>query len=66
MKKTRPCLILSDDELNFHYLTVIVAPLTKTQTNFPTRIKSSFMETAGEIALDHLRAVDKTRLVKKL
>ena len=65
LKKTRPAVIVSPDVLNKHLQTVIVAPLTHTVKSYPSRVKSQFAGQAGEIALDQLRAVDKTRLVKK-
>jgi mRNA interferase MazF len=66
MRKTRPCVVISPDELNKSLMTVIVAPLTTVTRRFPFRVDSSFGAKAGQIALDQLRAVDKRRLSKKL
>lgn len=67
IKKTRPCLVVSPDELNRHIRTVIIAPMTSSiLRNYPSRIKTVFQGKEGQVALDQLRAVDKNRLVKKL
>lgn len=66
MRKTRPCVVISPDELNQSLLTVIVAPLTTTIRRFPFRVNSRFSGKEGQIALDQMRAVDKRRLVKRL
>ncbi len=64
--KTRPCVIVSPDELNRAIATVIIAPMTTVPRGWPTRVAVSFQGKTGEIALDQLRAVDKSRLVKRL
>ncbi len=64
--KTRPCIIVSPNELNRAIATVIIAPMTTTQRGWPTRIEVAFQGKTGEIALDQVRTVDKVRLVKKL
>jgi len=64
--KTRPCLVVSPDELNRAVSTVIIAPMTTVQRGWPTRVKIAFQGKTGEIALDQIRAVDKLRLVKRL
>jgi mRNA interferase MazF len=66
IKKTRPCLVISPDEMNEPLQTVLVAPMTTTQRNYPTRVDLAFRNKAGQVALDQLRAVDRQRLVKKL
>jgi mRNA interferase MazF len=66
IKKTRPCLIISPDEMNRFISTVIVAPMTTKGRNYPTRIACTFQGKKGQIVLDQIRAVDKERLVKKL
>lgn len=63
--KTRPAVIVSPDAMNKHLKTVIVAPLTHTVKGYPSRVTSMFSGQNGEIVLDQLRAVDKSRLVKK-
>lgn len=64
--KTRPCVIVSPDELNRALATIIIAPMTTVQRGWPTRIPVLFQGKAGEIALDQIRTVDKARLVKRL
>ena len=64
--KTRPCVIVSPDELNRSVSTVIIAPMTTVRRGWPTRIEVGFQNKTGEIALDQIRAVDKSRLVKRL
>ena len=66
IKKTRPCLIVSPNEMNDHISTIIVVPMTSKGRNYPTRIACRFQGTRGQIVLDQIRTVDKTRLVKKL
>jgi len=66
IKKTRPCLIISPNEMNHYISTVIVAPMTSKGRNYPTRIACSFQSKKGQIVLDQIRTVDKRRLVKKL
>lgn len=66
IKKTRPCLIVSPNELNRHLATVIVAPMTTKGRTYPTRVPCVFERKAGEIVLDQLRTVDRTRLIKRL
>lgn len=66
IKKTRPCLIVSPNELNRHLATVIVAPMTTKGRTYPTRVPCVFEGKSGEIVLDQLRTVDRTRLLKRL
>jgi len=66
IQKTRPCLIISPDEMNRHIRTVIVAPMTTAGKDYPTRISCKFKKKKGQIVLDQIRTIDKTRLVKKL
>lgn len=66
MNKTRPCVIVSPDELNRHITTVIIAPMTTKSRNYPTRIPITFSAKDGYIVLDQIRTVDKSRLIKKL
>ena len=66
IKKTRPCVIVSPDELNAHLRTAIVAPLTSAGKPFPFRVPCKFENTAGLIVLDQLRTVDRERLVRKM
>jgi mRNA interferase MazF len=66
IKKTRPCLIVSPDEMNRHIATVIVAPMTTKGKAYPTRVACNFAGQTGQVVLDQLRTVDKSRLVKRL
>ena len=66
IQKTRPCLIISPDEMNRHIRTVIVAPMTTAGKGYPTRISCNFKKKKGQIVLDQVRTIDKTRLIKKL
>lgn len=66
IKKTRPCLIISPNEMNHNISTVIIAPMTTKGRNYPTRISCSFKGKNGQIVLDQIRTIDKKRLVKKL
>lgn len=66
IRKTRPCVIISPNEMNEHLDTVIIAPLTTTIRDYPTRIDLKFRGKKGQIVLDQVRTVDKRRLVQKL
>ena len=66
IRKTRPCVVISPDEMNAHIGTVIVAPMTSKGRDYPTRIPLTFQRKKGQIVLDQIRTVDKTRLVKRL
>lgn len=66
IRKTRPCLVISPDEMNRYIATVIVAPLTTKGKDYPTRVSCSFKGKHGQMVLDQIRTVDKSRLVKKL
>ena len=66
IKKTRPCLVISPDEMNMHIDTIIVAPMTTKGHAYPTRISCKFQGKDGQVVLDQIRTVDKTRLAKRL
>jgi mRNA interferase MazF len=66
IKKTRPCTVISPDEMNHHIGTVIIAPMTTKGRDYPTRVHCTFEGVEGQIVLDQIRTVDKVRLVKKL
>lgn len=66
IQKTRPCVVISPNEMNHHLSTVIIAPMTTKTKKYPTRIALEFDDKKGQIALDQMRTVDKTRLIKKL
>ena len=66
IQKTRPCLVISPDEMNQYLRTVIVAPMTTAMRPYPTRVPVRFQGKRGQVALDQLRAVDRQGLVRKL
>lgn len=66
IKKTRPCLVISPNEMNRYISTIIVAPMTTKGRKYPTRISCSFQGKNGQIILDQIRTIDKERLVKKM
>lgn len=66
IKKTRPCVVISPDQMNRYTSTVIIAPMTTKGRDYPTRIPVTFMRKKGQIVLDQIRTVDKTRLVRRL
>lgn len=66
MQKTRPCLIVSPDEMNRNLQTVLVVPLTGVLRGYPCRIRCGFEDRTGELCMDQLRAVDVSRLARRL
>lgn len=66
IKKTRPCLIISPDEMNDNLQTVTIAPMTTQSHDYPTRVRVDFQNKTGWIILDQIRTVDKKRLTKRL
>ena len=66
IKKTRPCVVVSPDDMNRHLRTVQIAPMTTNTTVYPWRAKIHFSRKKGMVALDQLRTVDKRRLIRKL
>lgn len=66
IQKTRPCVVVSPDEANLYLATVIIVPMTTGRRDYPTRIACRFQDKDGAVALDHIRSVDRTRLVKRL
>jgi len=66
IKKTRPCVVISPDEMNHYVGTVLIAPMTTKGRDYPTRVTCTFHGVEGQVVLDQLRTVDKARLVKKL
>lgn len=66
VRKTRPCLIISPDEMNRYIATVIVAPMTTKGRDYPTRVACRFAGKDGQVVLDQIRTIDKSRLVKPL
>ena len=66
IRKTRPCLVISPDEMNDNLQTIMVAPMTTKSHDYPTRVKVIFQDKTGWIVLDQIRTVDMRRLTKKL
>ncbi len=66
IRKTRPCVVISPDEMNHHIGTVIVAPMTTKGRDYPTRVPVNFQRKKGQIVFDQIRTVDKNRLIKHL
>ena len=66
IRKTRPCVIVSPDEMNRHIRTVIIAPMTTVSRSYPSRVSLRFSGKDGQVALDQIRAIDRSRLVRRL
>ena len=66
IKKTRPCVVVSPNEMNRYISTVIIAPMTSKGNQYPTRIACQFQGVQGQVILDQIRTIDKSRIVKKL
>ena len=66
IKKTRPCLLISPDEMNKYIKTLIVAPMTSEIRDYPSRVSVTFDGKEGSIVLDQIRTIDKSRIIKKL
>ena len=66
IRKTRPCVVISPDEMNKYLRTLVVAPMTTTDRNYPTRVMVRHNEKEGWLALDQIRTIDKIRVVRRL
>src|SRR4030067_747781 len=66
IKKTRPCVVISPNEMNRNIQTIVIAPMTTKSHDYPTRVKVKFQSKNGWIVLDQIRTVDKRRLFKKI
>ena len=66
IKKTRPCVVISPDEMNRHLRTIVIAPMTTSSKNYPTRVKIKHNKKDGQVVIDQIRTIDKRRIVKKL
>jgi mRNA interferase MazF len=66
IKKTRPCVIISPDEMNRHLQTVTIAPMTTQSKNYPTRVEVKHHEKTGWVVIDQIRTIDKQRVLKLL
>ena len=65
-KNTRPCVVISPNEMNHHIQNLIIAPLSSTAAKYPTRVTVNFLNSERSLILDQIRTVDKIRLVKKI
>ncbi len=66
IKKTRPCVVISPDEMNNHLRTVVIAPMTTSSKNYPTRVEIKHENKIGWVILDQIRTIDKQRIIKYL
>jgi mRNA interferase MazF len=66
IKKTRPCLVISPDEMNRHLDTIMIAPMTTKSHDYPTRVKVDLLGKTSWLVLDQIRTVDRQRFLKKL
>ena len=66
IQKTRPCVIVSPNEINDHLRTVVIAPMTSTSRKYPTRVKVKHHSQEGWVVIDQIRTIDKIRIVKPL
>ncbi len=66
IKKTRPCVIISPDEMNKYLRTIVVAPMTTTSKKYPTRVEVKHENKIGWVVIDQIRTIDKKRIIKKL
>ena len=66
MKKTRPCVIISPDEMNKYLQTIVIAPMTSSSRHYPTRVEVKHNKTKGWVVLDQIRTLDRSRVVKSL
>jgi mRNA interferase MazF len=66
IRKSRPCVVVSPDEMNRHVRTVVVAPLTTSSRSYPSRVQVRFAGKDGQVVIDQLRTVDKARLATRL
>lgn len=66
IQKTRPCLVISPDEMNRNIRTVIIAPMTSARKEYPTRVSCTFRKKQGQIVIDQVRTINKARLIQKI
>ncbi len=66
IKKTRPCIIVSPDEMNMHLRTITVCPITTTSKNYPTRVKVVIQQRVSWIVVDQIRSIDKARIISEI
>ncbi len=65
MKKTRPCVVLSPNEMNRYLQTIVIAPMTSSSKPYPTRVQVKHKATKSWIAIDQIRTIDRVRIVKR-
>ena len=65
IRKTRPCVVISPDEINYNLNTIVIAPMTSKSRNYPTRVKVLYNKTEGFVVIDQIRTIDKKRIVKR-
>jgi len=65
IRKTRPCVVISPDEINYNLNTIVIAPMTSKSRNYPTRVKVLHNKTEGFVVIDQIRTIDKRRIVKR-
>jgi mRNA interferase MazF len=66
IKKTRPCVVISPDEMNKHLRTVVIAPMTTSSKNYPTRVEIKLDNKIGWVVLDQVRTIDKQRIIRSM
>ncbi|MCZ2473749.1 type II toxin-antitoxin system PemK/MazF family toxin [Aquirufa ecclesiirivi] len=66
MKKTRPCVVISPNEMNQYLQTIVIAPMTSQSKAYPTRVKIKHQGTPGWIVLDQIRTIDRKRIIKTM
>lgn len=66
IRKTRPCVVISPNEMNVHLQTIVIAPITSSQNAYPTRVNVDHHQVYGQIALDQVRTIDKKRIIKTM
>lgn len=66
IKKTRPCVVISPDEMNKYLRTIVIAPMTTSSKNYPTRVEIKHDNKIGWVVLDQVRTIDKQRIIKNL
>ena len=66
IRKTRPCVVISPEEMNKYLKTIVIAPMTSSSKNYPTRVEIKHKEKTGWAVLDQIRTIDKQRVVKQL
>jgi len=66
IRKTRPCVVISPDEMNRHLRTLVIAPVTSQSKKYPTRLEIAIEGKSNWIAVDQIRTIDKTRVIRKI